>query len=70
MCMSKSHGGKRAGSGRKPISKSEPTQRRTATLLVSHVHWLRSRRANLSLALRELIEQEQKRNDEHDKNPV
>ncbi len=49
-----SHGGKRAGAGRKPAL--EPVERHTVTLFKSHAEYLRSLDRNLSKAIRELIE--------------
>ncbi len=48
-----SHGGKRAGAGRKPVA--EPVERHTITLYKSHVSFLRNLDANLSRAIRKLI---------------
>ncbi len=49
-----SHGGKRAGAGRK--SAPEPVERHMVTLFKSHAEYLRSVDRNLSKAIRELIE--------------
>jgi hypothetical protein len=49
-----SHGGKRAGAGRKPAP--EPVERHTVTLFKSHADYLRSLDTNLSKAIRALIE--------------
>jgi hypothetical protein len=49
-----SHGGARPGAGRKPAS--EPVERHTVTLYESHARFLRSLDANLSSAIRKLIE--------------
>lgn len=51
-------GGKRPGSGRKPISQSEPLVEVTVTLLQSQVAWLRSQTDNVSQFVRNLIEKE------------
>ena len=48
------HGGKRNGSGRKQAP--EKLERHTVTLYASHVKYLRSIDANLSRAIRKLIE--------------
>ncbi len=48
-----SHGGARAGSGRKPAP--EPLERHTITFYRSHAQYLRSLDANLSRAIRKLI---------------
>ncbi len=47
-------GGKRAGAGRKPAPK--PLERHTITLFQSQVDYLRTLNANLSQAIRVLIE--------------
>jgi hypothetical protein len=65
--MTKTHGGKRQNSGRKPLSKTQPTMRRTVTLLPAHVRWLQRRNPNVSVAIRELIAQEMKREQD---NPI
>jgi hypothetical protein len=49
-----SHGGARPGAGRKPAP--EPVERHTVTLYKSHARFLRSLDANLSAAIRKLIE--------------
>ncbi len=48
------HGGARSDAGRKPAS--EPVERHTVTLYKSHADYLRGLDANLSLAIRKLIE--------------
>jgi hypothetical protein len=49
-----SHGGKRAGAGRKPAPES--IERHTVTLFKSQADYLRSLDANLSKAIRALID--------------
>jgi hypothetical protein len=49
-----SHGGKRAGAGRKPAA--EPVERHTVTLFKSQADYLRLLDSNLSKAIRALIE--------------
>lgn len=49
-----SHGGARAGAGRKPLP--EPSEDHTITFLQSHVTYLRGRNKNLTLAVRQLVE--------------
>jgi len=49
----KTHGGKRAGSGRKAAP--EPIERHTITLYKTHAKFLRGLDANLSRAIRKLI---------------
>ena len=49
-----SHGGKRAGAGRKPAP--EPVEGHTVTLFKSQADYLRSLDTNLSKAIRTLIE--------------
>lgn len=56
--MRKQRGGKRPGSGRKPVSSSEPLIEVTVTLLQSQVTWLRSQTDNVSQFVRNLVEKE------------
>lgn len=55
--MSKQHGGKRPGSGRKPVSTTEPIVRVRATLLRSQWEWL-TRSGNASQTIRTLVQKE------------